>query len=160
MIKYILFIILILICLYVYSYYLYPKNEVIIQTTLNNFKLDMLLEKQPIIIQDNIVNLNQIIDAWFKYNSNTKFVLNSSESWNKNKYKYLLFKTDTESEIIIYSPTKKLINGLPDTNEKLTLIKMSEGQILILPFNWLYNIQSSYNLNCVGINDFVTNLLP
>ena len=146
-----LIIIVIIISIYAYCYYITPESFIILQTTLDNFTFDLLLEKQPIVISDKIVDINQIIETWFKENFIKDINLNDdTNDWiiNKNKYLYLQ-SNDDNVEIII------------SRNNSNVGIKLKNKQNLIIPFMCKYYIDNNHknNIDIKGIDDYITYFL-
>lgn len=158
-------IILIILIIYIYSFYNYPKKVYVMQTNLDKLNYSMLLERQPVVIENTKTDLEKLQQNLFVYMIPTYFSLDSSENWYNNIYKHLIFQAITEDpekecEILIYPPYKKLINNVPDTNEKLLNIQLKNGQCLILPLHWKYYIEKRNKFNCLGINNIITYILP
>ena len=65
--KIIIFMFIVLAC-YIYSYYRYPKITSIMQSHIRMFKPEILLDKQPIIIDDNDVNILEFKSNIFPIN--------------------------------------------------------------------------------------------
>jgi hypothetical protein len=63
-----LIIFLIFIILYICCYYIHPNSIVILQSNINDFDLNNLYEKQPIVIEDKIIDYELLINSWFKQN--------------------------------------------------------------------------------------------
>lgn len=105
-IKYIIIIALIIVfILYISSNYInkFPEHIQILQTSLENFFDDLLLEKQPLIIQDRIKNIYQFIDL-IKFMYSTKMDLINKDIPEKyqnkmfiNKYRYLLIYNNIDN---------------------------------------------------------------
>ena len=182
----IFFAIIIVICiLYIYSYYRYPQNTYIMQSHIRMFKPEILLEKQPLVIDDNNYDINVFKTNWFNINPSQNFILNATPNWIVNKYKYIIIQAKFgPSDILICNPNNKDKNqDIPNqdlntennnandivnddgsnttntSNDAIVEVQLSEGQILILPFNWLYLIDNS-NVTCIGIHDYITYFLP
>ena len=82
-------LILIIITLYIYSYYKYPKNTYIMQSHIRMFKPEVLLNKQPLIIDDNDYNIKELKSVCFNINISQEFTINSNETWcNINIFLY------------------------------------------------------------------------
>lgn len=143
----------ILLIIYILSYYNYPKNTKIIQTNMNNFHFDMLNARLPIII-DSGVDLAFIKKNWFNYNYAKEGVLEKSEQWHDNKYKYSILQPQESGEILIYPASKKMIQGIPNPDESLLAIKISKGQLVILPFHWKFML--NVDVVTMGVHDLLT----
>lgn len=160
---YILYIfLLIILIIYIYSYYIYPTNITILQTNLDKLNYNMLLERQPLIIENTKTDIYQLQDTLFYLMSSTYFDIDASDIWHNNNFKYIVLQSinDEKSEILIYPPFKKMINNSPDPNETLMNIELKKGQILILPFHWKYYIQNDYKFKCLGVHNLITYILP
>jgi len=151
---YIAFIILLII--YIYSYYNYPKRTKIIQTQIDNFNYDLLTYRQPVIIDTNTVDINSLPQKWFYLNLVKKFNIDAQEIWQDNKFKYTVLQPQNSGEIILYPASKKMKDGAPDPAETLLAIKISKGQLIILPFHWKYLVH--VDVKCLGVNDIITYL--
>lgn len=150
---------LILVVLYIASYFRPPKEIHILQSSLKDFTFDMLREKQPIVIDDRVMSLEEIAKLWFQPNINTQFRLAHSELWHKNKYKYLVLQAEQEGDIYMYPAGKKMINDLPDTEETLLAVHLLPGQMLILPYRWWYHIPDRMAVSAIGVHDYITYVL-
>ena len=156
---YILICIFIFLCIYIYGYYKYPANVSILQTSLREFSSSMLLEKQPLILEDKTIDISKIKNTLFKYNYTQSFHLKQSEIWNYNRYKYCIIQFENDGEIYLIQPGTKIENNIPLENEKLLGIQGKQGQILILPLHWHYMILDT-SVNCIGTHDMITYFLP
>lgn len=156
----ILVLVFVLTILYVASYYRQPKDVHILQSSLNDFTFDMLREKQPIVIDDRVMSLDDIAKIWFRPNLNTQFRLTHSELWHKNKYKYIVLQVEQEGDIYMYPPDKKMVQGLPDMDETLLAVHLLPGQLLILPYRWWYHIPDRMVVSAIGVHDYITYALP
>ena len=135
------------------------------------FKPELLLEKQPVIIDDNDFNIDSLQSLYFKMNPSKHFILEQNDIWCRNKYKYLLMQSTTgPCDILLCNPNHvDSSKNIPFESESepesesessnIVEIQLSEGQILIVPFNWLYLIIDS-KVDCIGIHDYITYLLP
>lgn len=163
-------IILVLIVIaYISYYYRRPKDMHILQSTLANFKFDMLREKQPIVIQDRVATLSDLEKLWFTYNSLTRFELAPSDPqnplWIANSYKFtLIHATSGDCEVLLSH-----VNNVPDADGLLPeeaaiiAIQLATDQIVIVPLHMHYAICSSDKNNrchCIGVHDLITRMLP
>ena len=177
MIWIIVIICIILIC-YVLSYYRYPQKSSILQTSLNQLIFDIFLEKQPVVIDDNNVNVEDLLNLYFRFSPKSMYKISTSETWHRNRYKYNIVQINaqpgsdatTVHELYLCQPSTTLDSeGFPGANAKVVAIQMRAGQVVVIPFHWYYNVASapvsaSNNSNvfvdCVGIHDLVTYMLP
>jgi hypothetical protein len=162
-------VLVVLIVIYVASYYRYPNYTTILHTSLDKFTPQMLLERQPIIIDNNDCDLETIRTHWFGINFTNPYFLICSDSWHRNNYKYNIIQSlEQSTEVFICNPRTTLdIDGAPIESPETNIIgiNLSIGQIVILPFHWNYIIpgDNAMNMNmkvkCLGINDLVTSIL-
>lgn len=152
-----LIVLLVLFILYIYCYFVFSSVITILQTNVNDFKFDLLYQKQPIVINDKIKNINNILDIWFKQNIIDNNINIDNNSWITNKYKYLYIYTLYDTEILLSKPN--INNKIPDEKEKIINIKLKEFQSLIIPFKWKYFIDNKNNINLYGIHDYITYFL-
>lgn len=155
---FILVITAIILWLYVRFTYKVPNKVVILQTSLNDFDFKMLLEKQPIVIQDRVDNIQPIWDGWFKYNTKNVFEITADMDWIRNRNKYMLIYALEDSEIMLCYPLCKLSNKIPDTTEEIIAIKLYKGMSLIIPYRWYFATNKS--VYACGVHDIFTYLLP
>lgn len=164
-------VLLVLVILYVASYYRYPKFVSILQTSLSKFSPDLLLEKQPVVIDNNDCDLEEIQSRWFAVNFTTPYTLSASDTWHTNKFKYNVIQgiagsagavgADANAEVFLCNPNTLLgMDGAPiqDPATQIVGLHLAEGQILIIPFHWYYMISGS-GVKCLGVNDLITSIV-
>lgn len=108
----------------------------IIQCDIEQMHCDLLHEKSPIVITSAIHNLNDIVDIVFKYHYISKHQKNivPLQNLTKNMYAYSIFKALHDGSIV------KIKH--PNFSDTIS-VKLYKHNVLILPFNWYYNV----NLN-------------
>ena len=144
---YIAFIIAV-IAIYACLYYIFTEDLIIYQTDLAHFDLNMLYNKQPIIIEDQVQKPREILSSWFNVNFIEETV--ATDIWTRNNYKYLMICSgETLSEITLCPP-----RSTPETSTELTTIKLKNNKILIVPFKYYFNIQG--HVRMYGIDDYIT----
>lgn len=162
-------VLIILIFAYVSYYYRYPSDMHILQTTLANFKFDMLREKQPIVIQDRVATLSDIEKLWFTYNSVTRFELAPSDPqnplWIANSYKFMVIHAAKGDCEVLLSHVNNIpdANGLMPEDAAIIAIQLATDQLVIVPLHMHYAICSSNKNNmcqCIGVHDILTRILP
>lgn len=166
---YIYIFILLIILLYASMYYIFDDELIIYQLKIEHFNFDILYKKQPIIIQDSITNIDDLLINWFNYNM-VEYDINIPNfwDWNINNFKYLIIYADSHEEnsieITLGNPLTKHENNipisqdlLPDYNQKLTTILLNRNKVIIIPFKWFYHINIiSGNPRFFGIHDYIT----
>lgn len=149
--KLLIIILSIIILIYAYCYYIFPKEISILQTDLTNFNFNLLSSRQPIVISDYIQDPSEVIKSWFNYNIINPELNNNTNDWIHNNYKYLFINANEDTEVIIYKAEITKIN--PKSEDNIIIIKLQKNQSLILPFKWKYY---SNNINKWGIDDLIT----
>ncbi len=152
------FVVAIVIWLYVRFAYKVPPRVVILQSSLADFDLKMLLEKQPIVIHDRVENVQPIWDGWFRYNKKSSFEITPELEWIRNRHKYMIVHGLDDSEIMLCYPLCKLNNGVPDTSEEVITIKLYKGMSLIIPYRWYF--ATNKPIYACGVHDLFTYMLP
>ena len=159
---YYLYAFVFLLLLYASLYYIFYDELIIYQVEARHFDFNLLYKKQPIIIQDSITNIDEILVDWFNYNIIDHDVLVPNIwGWNRNHYKYLLIYAPVATvEITLGNPLTKQEGNVPvssgDTQE-LTTILLDKNKMLIIPFKWYYHINIiSGKPRFFGIHDYIT----
>lgn len=152
-------ILAILIYIYVSYYYKYPKDVSILQSGSGTFKAHLLTEKQPIVIDDTIKDIQEIKKAWFRWNYTNIYQEFIPEQWYKNKYKYLIIYPLEDTEVFLYSPSLPFKENLPDPEETVVVIKLKAQQLLIIPFHWYHMYPSQKQTVFMGVHDLITPFL-
>lgn len=142
-------IILCLILLYLYGYFVHPQNVSIMQTTLEEFDFNLLLIKQPIVIEDCIKDVISVLDSWFSTNIIRDVSFNAKHVWNINSFKYLYVYARADGEVYIHPPS----------TETVLAIKLKSCQSIIVPYRWRYNVKNTDSVKMYGVHDYATYLL-
>jgi hypothetical protein len=166
---YYIYFFIFLIIIYASLYYIFDDELIIYQVEAKHFDFNLLYKKQPIIIQDSIKNIDEILVDWFNYNIiENDVIIPNIWGWNRNNFKYFLIyadpREDNSVEITLGNPRTKQENNipispdnLPDYNQKLTTILLNKSKLLIIPFKWYYHINIiSGNPRFFGIHDYIT----
>lgn len=125
----------------------YSDHIEIIQSGIENFNADLLLEKQPIVIDDNIFHLDEFINNIMSGMYTRKCEINPADSMENimsykhfriNRYRYLLLHNNAENEQDIMNdlegqPRSPIditiahpINVLPNNKNKIELSTKSD----------------------------------
>lgn len=118
----------------------------IIQTSLEIFKDDLLYEKYPIILEDNIVNIDELFGSIFKYQYIFK---KQGKNKKKKEYKcnskFLVFHNITLQE--------STISIKNNVNDVFVDVIIRQNKVLILPYGWYYINKN--NISYFLLNDFI-----
>jgi len=149
----------IFVLLYAYCYFIYPHHISIIQTNLSDFNFNMLLERQPLVIEDNVKDIFTVLNSWFGYNFIQDVEFDNKRIWNINFHKYLYCYTTEDTEILLYKAGNKVNNDVPDNTEPVLAIKLKKNQGVIIPYKWFYNVKNINTMKLYGIHDYITYLM-
>ena len=149
--KNLLLIIILLIVLYSSLYFIFKEEIVIQQINKNNISLDILINKQPIVIEDKLTKKE--INNLFNYNIIEYSTYN--KIWERNQYKYLLIYALNNTNIFISNP-KKLKFETPTENDTVIDIQLKKDQTLIISFKWYYSLIEKEDVKIYGIHDYIT----
>jgi hypothetical protein len=162
--KFLIVIVILIILFYLRYYVKYNQDIQIVQVYLDNFKLDTLYEKNPIVIYDQVYNIDDLFTTIFAYSYafQTK-VINIGNSLLRNSHKYLLlYSTDSDVSIRIINPKNKkhIVSTEFDKNDNINYvtIKLKEKQILILPALWYYQSKDN-SVKSIGLDDIISKWL-
>lgn len=155
--KKIIISIVFILLIYIYCYFIQPPYISVIQTTLNDFDFNLLLNKQPLVVGDKIKDVLVLLNCWFSPNIIQDIEFDNKRHWNINFHKYLFCYATDDTEILLYSSKHKVIDDVADDREPIIAIQLKKSQCLIIPYRWYYNIKN--NSKMYGIHDYITYLL-
>ena len=121
----------------VYAHYaMKPKQEVhIIQTSLDRINDNTLFEKQPIVIDDQIVNVTDLLGTLFKYQYlfKTDTLLEANDEVYLNPHKFMIvYNTSNENDAyVVLTPPKAIRDRYPSID-----MILPPNNVLILPYLW------------------------
>jgi hypothetical protein len=156
---YIIAFIVAIILVYASLYFIHREDIVLHQTNVYNFDFSLLYNKQPIIIEDSVKEIDTLLLSWFSPNIISKYLI-INEIWKKNNYKYTIIYSIKDTEITLSHPYNNLDNY--DTENPLfplTTIKLKNNKLIIIPFKWKYNVLDTNDVIVYGIHDYITYLL-
>lgn len=155
----------IIVCIASYiSIYTKPKKHMeILQSELATLKTEFLLEKQPLIIYDKIVDPIEVIQSTFKYLYTFKIhkLLTANNVYQSNS-RYTLIHNSSEEDLTITLSKKNVKKN--HLNIFYTFIgnefeeKENTVQIILKPYNmitipYLYMLQCEQSLDVYFLND-------
>lgn len=150
-----LFIIFIIL-LYLYGYFVFPKNISILQTSLQEFDFSLLLMKQPIVIEDCVKDIVAVLKLWFSTNIIRDTTFNQKHVWNINSFKYLFVYAIDDLEMYLYPPRHKIVADIPNSADPILAIKVKRHQSIIIPYRWKYNLKNIDSVKMYGVHDYAT----
>ena len=121
----------------VYAHYaMKPKQEVhIIQTSLDRINDNTLFEKQPIVIDDQIVNVTDLLGTLFKYQylfkKDTLLEANDEVYLNTHKYMIVYNSSNENDAYVVLTPPKAIRDRYPSID-----MILPPNNVLILPYLW------------------------
>lgn len=138
-------------------YYLSSNPEFqIIQASLDRIQPKHLFEKNPVIIEEQIVDPLILLNTLFKYLYTFKRVSQPIPNvFLQNKFKFcIIWPTTTASDVKIMHPRDR-------KKEKPMIldIKLKRNQCLILPLHWWYKTNGDAVFNRVTLDDMISLIL-
>ena len=141
-------ILLVLLTLVVVSFEPSKEGE-LLQCRLETFHPDMLFEKNPILIQDSIVDASEFLETirWLYLFSTEGNERKRRKEKERNKkvnpfaYMILIASLSSSSSSSPSSPFLDVQIRHPRFVKQKALVHMTKGQILILPYGWVYAIK-------------------
>lgn len=150
----IIYLFIVLLIIYSLCYFIFNNEIELLQIDKNNLTMDLLIQKNPIIIQNNI-DL-EFINSIFK--NNIINTIKPNELWNRNNFKYAIIIPVTDTNIFISKP-KKIKYEIPNKDEILIDVKLKKNNSILLPFKWYYSLNNKEDVMVIGIHDYITYLL-
>jgi len=149
--KNLIMIIILLIVIYSSLYFIFNEEITIQQIEKKNLSLNILINKQPIIIEDKLNKKD--INNLFNYNIIEYPKID--KIWNRNNYKYLIITSINDTSIFISNP-KKIKFESPNEKDIVIDIQLKKNQSLILSFKWYYSLINNDDIEIYGIHDYIT----
>lgn len=157
-------LIILVILFYIQYYSKYNYDYTIVQLYLDQITGNHLLEKNPIVIYDKVIEPSHLLKTLFKY----MYVFSSLQNIYdknyvyKNSSKYMLIYSKTESlnvniinpkynKILAHKKNKstKIFSELDEVN--YITVKLKPNQVLILPSLWSFH--SYQNISTISLQD-------
>lgn len=150
-----------LVLLYLQYYVKYKQDYQILQVFLDNFKLDTLYEKYPIVVYDQVYDPKDLLKTVFAYS----FVFKNEFSVEpgavcRNSHKFVVLSCDDSVSLKIINPKykKDIKPRIQDCNVQFVTVKLKPNQVLILPALWYYHTDNM-DVSAIGLDDLVSNWL-
>lgn len=165
-----LYLVLIILVIMVYlKYYLAASNDFqIIQASITKVNPKHLFEKQPIIIDEPLVNTSSLTKTLFKYLYTFKREKNTipSNVILQNKYKYMILSPQAHASSTVYIAHPKHSMLIKNALQKPTMthvkpliaIKLKKNQCMILPLHWWYKTEHD-QFQVIMMDDLLTIIL-
>lgn len=166
------FLIILIICIYVHYYSKYNTSYEISQTYLDKINLDLLYERNPIVIYDSLKTPNHLLKTLFKYSyisKNEYKITHNNIVLSRYKYSFVYCTQDDDCFINLINPSYKwsfkwnkhhqsndMISQtkLEETNVEYISIKLKPFQVLIIPSHWLIQLTNTHTiLHKVNLDD-------
>mgnify|MGYP001296450251 CR=1 FL=1 len=165
----IIFIIILIIIIYINYDFKINKDFQILQLSSNKIVQDILYERNPIIIEDSINNIDDFINVMLSYEKTykNKFSYHKKNNVNQNLTNYLLLYNSNNKPVDIYishprnrykfnwtssNSNNYLVSNYIVTNynninnTQFVKITLRPKQTIILPKFWLFSINGSLTL--------------
>lgn len=137
----ILYFLVIIYIIYAIIYNIYPKEHSIIQVPIQHFTFNLLYDRSPIVIEQPVYNLDDVLSKWFCYNfisDQTKDNCDIRNRWYENRGKFLVVQNKNmkgeRMELVLNSPHNT--HPVPNEKDVLYSILLDPEQIAIIPMGW------------------------
>lgn len=158
---------------YIQCYYKFPNDFSLIQTTLSDFTPDLLLEKQPIYLFDQIVNPADLLSTLFKYQYLYHILsLSKNDFLKQNLSKWVIIYNDGFSDTTVsimhpeeakhrtFLPSRFIKKNYilcknPTVSNSCVEILLKPKKNVFVPMNWLYKTNAD-NLLEIHLHDPIT----
>jgi hypothetical protein len=167
-------VILLIISIYIHYYSKYNNSYEIVQTYLDKVNIDMLYERNPIVIYDSIKTPKQLLGTLFKYSyvSKSEYKINTNYPiLNQAKFSFIYstnpydiyvnlvnpsYKTDMKwvKQTNVKTMDKVSTVSLDDTQVQYITLKLKPYQVVIIPMHWI--IQTDTPIVKYNLDDFVS----
>jgi len=164
------YLIIVAILLFLFAYmklYLKPKPTMqFLQAKLCNFDSKLLVEKQPVLLFDKVVNPQEVIGVFFKYlhhlRNDSMTSANSIEKQNLSRFAIVYNDTDVMQEIYVkkYVTRVKSIDKnifystVNDSGtEDFVEVKLPGKNMLVVPY--LFSIRTETSMPVTYLSDFI-----
>lgn len=164
-----LVVVLLLILIYTQYYSKYNEGYEIVQTYLDKINVDLLYERNPVIIYDSIKNPKQLLGTLFKYSYvfvKEYIITPNTPTITRAKFSYV-YSTQGEGDVHLnlINPSyknqfswKRRKNGLTmsetqlsQTTAQFVTIKLKPYQVVIVPSHWI--VDTDTPLTKVDLHD-------
>ena len=170
----IIVVVILILFIYIQYYSKYNKSYEIVQTYIDKVNLDLLYERNPIIIYDSIKTPKQLLGTLFKYSyvSKTEYqIKDTALVMNRAKFSFMYSTSDEDTYVNLINPSYKQsmtwkldpMSGdkvsstdLENTNVEYITIKLKPYQVIILPSHWI--LQTDKPLTKINLHDFMSTL--
>lgn len=163
-------LIMLVIIVYIQYYINYKPDFKINQTYLDQFKINLLYEKYPILIYDKLIEPKDLLKTVFAYSYNISddfpILFDNKLSINLSKYQIIynqladvdinLIHPKYRSQIDFTNNTKILLSKEPlsKLNVEYVTVKLKKNKIFILPTYWIYN--SNLPVQTIILDDYMS----
>jgi hypothetical protein len=140
-------VILILIVFYTKRALTVRQDFQLIQAPLRSLTVELLLEKYPVIVSSDVMDMNEMIETCFRYLYVFKDTLEITPSnVYMGKHRFTLLHNINEQEQILH------------LGSDLLPITIHTGNIVIVPAGWSFQIDEDDTWACMGLNDILHTL--
>jgi hypothetical protein len=149
--KLVIVIIALLIVNYLRFYLTVVKHVKIIQVSIAELSLSLLLKKNPIVLNERIVNPLNLLQTVFKYSYIFKRIqnINTSSEFTQNKARYVILSSRSDNCSV------HILNPLM-TQEAYVDVKLHNNMVMILPFRWFYRLPNPSQISSIHIEDTIS----
>lgn len=140
------------------------------QIYLDQFKINLLYEKYPIIVYDKIIEPKDLLKTFFAYSYNISqdfpILFDNKVTINLSKYQIIynqladvdinLIHPKYRSQIVFANNNKILLSKEPlsKLNVEYITVKLKKNKVFILPSYWIYN--SNLPVQTIMLDDYMS----
>ncbi len=157
MLKYILYTIIAILILYIVLYNIHPKTHCIVQVEIQHFTFDLLYQRSPIVIDQPVYDLDDIVSKWFSYNYASPINENVKDRWNTNRSKYLIVQNTLEEDTELFLNNPQNNHPIPKEDDRLFSIVLHPKQVVIVPYGWSCVLMGG--MRGINIDDMITTII-
>lgn len=165
-------LVLLVIIVYINYYTSYKKDYNILQSYLDQIDLNLVYEKYPIIIYDQLLNPDELTKTLFAYTYafKKKSVQHVPINPTMNSSKHMILWCKRDCTINIVNPkykkyfTWKRINSMwvsdkslkdiEDASVQYVTLKLKKNQVVLLPAFWIFDCTSE--VNTIQLDDLLS----
>lgn len=169
-------LIMLVIIVYIQYYINYKPDFKINQIYLDQFKINLLYEKYPIIVYDKLIEPKDLLKTFFAYSYNISqdfpILFDNKVTINLSKYQ-IIYNQLADVDINLIHPkyrsqiefstntnlnnTNKILlskEPLSKLNVEYVTVKLKKNKIFILPTYWIYN--SNLPVQTIMLDDYMS----
>jgi hypothetical protein len=135
-----------LLAAYLWSYYRNPPHVSVLQTSLERFQIDALLQKQPLVVEDRVADLRELQHAWFRTNF-VSYATAVPGTWARVRSKWAVLHPREDAEILLCPASCTMTRDkgsapAPHPDAHLIAVPLKARQLVVVPRNYHTHVTS------------------